>query len=163
VPRLRRNGANILIGRELSDGRQRSRISGEWRRSLGGRVRLKLLRVVLVAIKVASWASGGAAANEKAKLEPSTRAPDVADNLPWNWRDGSCRIIAENVTMAATDDMVPQVEVGIQGTRPRGVPTAWERTWAGMTRRAEPVAVDWLWRGRHLDLETGSLVRGPNL
>jgi hypothetical protein len=37
--------------------------------------------------------------------------------------------------MAATDDMVPQVEDGIQGTRPRGVPTAWERTWAGMTRR----------------------------
>jgi hypothetical protein len=32
-----------------------------------------------------------------------------------------------------------------------------------MTRRAEPVAVDWLWRGRHLDLETGSLVRRPTL
>jgi hypothetical protein len=61
--------------------------------------------------------------------------------------------------MAATNDVVPQVEVGIQGTRPRGVPTAWERTWAGMTHRTEPVAVDWLWRGRYLDLETGSL--GP--
>jgi hypothetical protein len=61
------------------------------------------------------------------------------------------------------DVMVSQVEVGIQGTRPRGVPTAWERTWTGMTRRAEPVAVDRLWRGRYLDLETGSLVRGPTL
>jgi hypothetical protein len=28
-----------------------------------------------------------------------------------------------------------------------------------MTHRAEPVAVDWLWRERHLDLETDSL--GP--
>jgi hypothetical protein len=110
----------------------------------------------VAAIVVAAWASGGAAANDKATMVPSTRVPDVADNLPRNWRDGSCRIIAETVTMAATDDMAPQVEVGIQGTRPRGVPTAWERTWAGMTRRAEPVAVDWLWRGRHLDLETGS-------
>jgi hypothetical protein len=91
----------------------------------------------------------------------STRAPDVADNLPWNWRGGSCRILPETFTMAATDDVVPQVEVGIQGTRPRVVPTAWERTWAGMTRRAESVAVDWLWRGRHLDLKTGSLVRVP--
>jgi hypothetical protein len=64
--------------------------------------------------------------------------------------------------MAATDDVVPQVEVGIQGTRPRCVPrcvpTAWERTWAGMTRRTEAVGVDWLWRGGHLDLETGSLL-----
>jgi hypothetical protein len=77
-------------------------------------------------------------------MVPSTRATDVADNLPWNWRDGSCRIIAETVTMAATDNMVPKVEGGIQGTRPRGVPTAWERTWAGMTRRAEPMVVDWL-------------------
>jgi hypothetical protein len=30
-----------------------------------------------------------------------------------------------------------------------------------MTRRAEHVAVDW--SGRHLDLETGSLVQGPTL
>jgi hypothetical protein len=117
----------------------------------------------MAAIAVAAWASGGAAANDKATMVPSTRAPDVADNLPWNWRDGSCRIIAETVTMAAIDDMVPQVEVGIQGTRPRGAPTAWEQTWAGMTRRAEPVAVDWFWRGRHLDLDTGSLVRGPTV
>jgi hypothetical protein len=98
----------------------------------------------MAAIAVAAWASGGAAANDKATMVPSTRAPDVADNLPWNWRDGSCRIIAKTVTMTATNDMVPQVEVWIQGTRPRGVPTAWERTWAGMTRRGEPVAVDWL-------------------
>jgi hypothetical protein len=91
----------------------------------------------------------------------STRAPDVADNVPWNWRDGSCRIIAETITMAATGDVVPQVTVGIQGTRTRDIPTAWERTWAGMTRRAEHVAVDW--SGRHLDLETGSVVQGPTL
>jgi hypothetical protein len=65
--------------------------------------------------------------------------------------------------MAVTDDVIPQVDVGIQGTRPRSVPTARERTRAGMTRRAEPVAADWLWKGRHLDLETGSLVRGPTL
>jgi hypothetical protein len=58
-------------------------------------------------------------------MVPLTRVPDVADNLPWNWRDGSCRIIAKDFTMTATDDVVPQVEVGIQGTRPRGVPIAW--------------------------------------
>jgi hypothetical protein len=139
VSHLRRSGANLLIGRELGDGWQQRRISGERRRSLGGCVRLQELRVVLAAIAVAAWASGGAAANDKATMVPSTRAPDVAENLSWNWWNGSCRIIAETVTMAATDDMVPQVVVGIQGTRPRGVPTAGERTWAGMTRRAEPV------------------------
>jgi hypothetical protein len=117
VPHLPGRGANLLIGRELGDGRQRRRISGEPRRSLGGCVRFQVLRVVVAAIAVAPWASGGAAANDKATMVPSTRAPDVADNLPWNWWDGSCRIIAENVTMAATDDMFPQVEVGIQGTR----------------------------------------------
>jgi hypothetical protein len=37
VPHLRRSGANLLIGRELGDGRQRRRISAERRRSLGGR------------------------------------------------------------------------------------------------------------------------------
>jgi hypothetical protein len=82
VPHLRQSGANLLIGRELGDGRQRRRISGERRRSLGGRVRLQVLRVVLAAIVVAAWACGGAAANGKATMVPSTRAPDVADNLP---------------------------------------------------------------------------------
>jgi hypothetical protein len=135
MPHLRRSGANLLIGRELGDGRQRGRISGDRRRSLGMCVRLQALRVVLAAITVA-WARGGAAANGKATMVPSTRALDVADNLPWNWRDGSRRIVAETFTMAATDDMVPHVEVGIQGTRPRGAPTDWERTRAGMTRRA---------------------------
>jgi hypothetical protein len=72
----------------------------------------------VAAIVVAAWASGGAEANDKATMVASTRAPDVADNLPRNWRDGSCRIIAETVAMAATDDMVPEVE-------------AWEQTWAG--------------------------------
>jgi hypothetical protein len=32
-----------------------------------------------------------------------------------------------------------------------------------MTRRAKPVAVDWLWSGRHLDLKTGSLVQEQTL
>jgi hypothetical protein len=72
-------------------------------------------------------------------------------------------IIAETVTMAATGDVLPQVEVGIYGTRPGSVPTAWERTRTGMTCKAEPVAGDWLWSGRRLDLETGSLVQGPTL
>jgi hypothetical protein len=81
---------NILITRELDEGRQRRRVSGERRRSLGGRVRLQVLRVVLAVFAVAAWASGGAAANDKATMVPSTRAPDVADSLPWNWRDGSC-------------------------------------------------------------------------
>jgi hypothetical protein len=120
VPHLRRSGENIPVGRELSDGGQRRRISEERRCSFGVRIRLHLLRVVRAAIVVAAWASGGAAANEKGTMVPSTRAPEVADNLPWNWRDGNCRIISETVTMVATDDVVPRVEVGIQGTRPRG-------------------------------------------
>jgi hypothetical protein len=106
VPHLRRSRVNILIGRELSDERQRRRIIGKRRRSLGGRVRLQVLRVVLAAIAVAAWARGGAAANDKATMVPLTRAPDVADKLPWKWRDGSSRIIAETCTMAATDDVV---------------------------------------------------------
>jgi hypothetical protein len=84
VPHLRRTGAYLLIRRELGDGRQRRHISGERRRSLGGRVRLQVLRVVLAAIAVAAWARGGAAANDMATMVPWIRAPDVTDKLPWN-------------------------------------------------------------------------------
>jgi hypothetical protein len=61
-----------------------------------------VLRIVLAAIAVAAWARGGAAANDKATMVPSTRAPDVAGNFTWNWRDGGCRIIAETFTMGIT-------------------------------------------------------------
>jgi hypothetical protein len=162
VPHLRRSGANLLISQQLGDGGQRRRISGERRRYLGGRVRLQVLRF---SRRQSRWQLGQVEEPRRTTRPqlPSTRAPDVADNLPRNWLDGSCRIIPETITTVATSDVVLQVEVGIQGTRTRGIPTAWERTWAGMTRRAEFVAVDWLWSGLHLDLETGSLVQGPTL
>jgi hypothetical protein len=123
VPHICRRGANLLTCRELHDGRQWRRISEERQRSLGGCVGLQVMGVVLMAITVAAWASGGSAANDKATMVPSTKAPDVADNLHWNWWGGSRRIIAETVTMAATDDVVSQVEVWIQGARPGGVPS----------------------------------------
>jgi hypothetical protein len=36
----------------------------------------------VTAIVLEDWESGEAAANDKAAMAPSTRAPDVADNLP---------------------------------------------------------------------------------